>query len=333
MKMLSSNREQITRLFVLTLFALGIIICVAGGFPLLWALGFGAICFSLHARSTGMAWLEIVHLLLAGIRRVSSLLTIFLLIGMLTGIWRISGTIPFLLDKALTLIDPTFFVLWVFLLCAGLSTLIGTSFGTVSTLGVICMLMARTAGFDETLVGGAILSGVYVGDRCSPMSSSAALVSAITRTNIYDNIRNMLRTSLVPMLLTCTAYAVLSLTLPEHDATSPITLLSKHFQYGIWVLLPALTVLLLGILRINVKIAMAISILLAMSAGLLVQHASPAAIASCMLFGYVSPIPELELLNGGGGRYPWRASLALSCSHPLIRCLWNVQDSWTISGS
>ena len=211
------RRERLIRLFVLGLFVLGIAVCVIANISLLRALGFGLVCFSLHARSTGIAWPEILRLLFAGAGRVFNLLAIFLLIGMLTGVWRISGTIPLLIDKALSFIEPDFFFLWCFLLCAGLSTLLGTSFGTVSTLGVICMLMARAAGIDEVLAGGAILSGVYVGDRCSPMSSSAALVCAITGTELYANLRAMFRSGLIPLLLTSAGYALLSLLAPAHN--------------------------------------------------------------------------------------------------------------------
>ena len=70
------------------------------------------------------------------------------------------------------------------------------------------MLVAHTAGFNEILVGGAILSGVYVGDRCSPMSSSAALVCALTHTDIYGNFKRMLRNGAAPFLLTCAGYAL-----------------------------------------------------------------------------------------------------------------------------
>ena len=52
------------------------------------------------------------------------------------------------------------------------------------------------AGLDELATAGAIMSGIYVGDRCSPVSSSAALVCALTNTNIYANMRRMWTTSI-----------------------------------------------------------------------------------------------------------------------------------------
>jgi len=297
------HQRQITagQLITLGLFISGLVFCIANGFSLLFALLFGLIVFSLHARSVGIQPAEILRLLLRGVSRIANILIIFLLIGMLTGIWRLSGTIPFLIDWALSLIDPTFFILWCFLLCAGLSTLIGTAFGTVSTLGVICMLMGQTAGFNELYVGGAILSGVYVGDRCSPMSSSAALVCALTHTDIYGNFKRLLRDGSIPFLLVCAGYALLSLLEPVHEVDLNATaVLRENFHFDLWLTVPALIVLILGTFRINVKIAMATSIVLAVVIAIVFQQASPSEILNVMLFGYAPSQSGLAMLEGGG---------------------------------
>ena len=136
-------------------------------------------------------------MLWSGVRSVRNILIIFGLIGMLTAVWRASGTLPFIIHHTLQWVDPAYFILWVFLLCCLLSLLLGTAFGSVSTLGVIFMMLARSAGLDELATAGAIMSGIYVGDRCSPVSSSAALVCALTNTNIYANMRRMWTTCLL----------------------------------------------------------------------------------------------------------------------------------------
>lgn len=45
--------------------------------------------------------------------------------------------------------------------------------------GVICGTIGAAMNVDIRLVGGAMLSGVYFGDRCSPVSTSALLVADI----------------------------------------------------------------------------------------------------------------------------------------------------------
>ena len=296
-----NRKVTLGQMLALGLFIGGLIFCISGGYSLLYALGFGVLCFSAHARSVGIPLPEIVRLLAKGVSRISNILVIFLLIGMLTGVWRLSGTIPFLIDWALSLIDPTFFILWCFLLCAGLSTLIGTAFGTVSTLGVICMLMGQTAGFNELYVGGAILSGVYVGDRCSPMSSSAALVCALTHTDIYGNFKRLLRDGAIPFLLVCAGYAALSLLEPVHEVDANATaILRESFCFDFWVAIPALLVLVLGAFRVNVKIAMATSILVATGCALFLQGADIPTLLRSLVFGYSAPHEGLAMLAGGG---------------------------------
>lgn len=78
-----------------------------------------------------------------------------------------------------------------FLLCSLVSFLTGTAFGTAATMGVICMTMAKSMNVSDVLAGGAILAGIYFGDRCSPVSTSALLVSELTKTDLYENLKGM----------------------------------------------------------------------------------------------------------------------------------------------
>lgn len=87
----------------------------------------------------------------------------FVLIGCLTASWRVGGTIPFILYYSVDLIEPRYFVLCTFLLCCMMSFLTGTSFGTSSTMGVICMMISNAAGLNPMLTAGAVLSGIFSG--------------------------------------------------------------------------------------------------------------------------------------------------------------------------
>lgn len=92
--------------------------------------------------------------------------------------------------------NPNLFILYTFIISCVVSFLLGTSLGTVSTVGVALILMAKSGGTNINIVAGA-----YFGDRCSPMSSSATLVANLTRTNLYTNISNMFKTSVIPFIL------------------------------------------------------------------------------------------------------------------------------------
>ena len=57
-------------------------------------------------------------------------------------------------------------MLWAFLLSSGISVLTGTSFGTVGTIGIALMVIARSSHIAVNPVAGAIIAGAFVGDRC-----------------------------------------------------------------------------------------------------------------------------------------------------------------------
>ncbi|MFR3754199.1 MAG: Na+/H+ antiporter NhaC family protein [Enterocloster sp.] len=160
---------------------------------------FGLLCFSVYCLAKGYSARETGSMLWEGIFPGTEYPYYFVFIGGLTAVWRISGTIPYILYYAVGSIHPRYFVLCTFLLCSSMSFLTGTSFGTASTMGVICMLISNAAGLSPFLTGGAILSGSFFGDRCSPMSSSAQLICSLTRTDIYLNIKLMCRSSAVPL--------------------------------------------------------------------------------------------------------------------------------------
>lgn len=284
---------------VLSLFLGGLALCITCGRSLLWALAFGLLCFMGQALWRGVPVHRIMVLCVQGLRRLGNILTIFVLIGMLTAVWRAAGTIPYIIHPCLPLVDPAHFPLGVFLLCSLLSLLLGTSFGTASTLGVVFMLLARTAGLDPLVTAGAVMSGIYVGDRCSPMSSSAALVCALTGTSIHDNVRLMWRASFLPFLLACLAYALL----PAAPAGGGLPAVGLFFADGLvpdaWSLLPAAFMLVPLFFRLEVKKIMLGSILAGCAVSLAVQQMPFPALLHCLVCGYEPPA-GLEILSGGG---------------------------------
>lgn len=194
---------------VLCLFCLELLVCVALGWPIVAALLVGLVLFVGWALRQGYGLRAVGGMLWSGIRTAKNVLIVFLLIGVLTALWRACGTVPLLICYAVDLIHPGTLVITSFLLASAVSALMGTSFGAAATMGAVCMTAAASMGVSPVLAGGAVLSGVFFGDRCSPVSTSALLISELTHTDIYDNLRAMVRTAFVPFALTCAVYAVL----------------------------------------------------------------------------------------------------------------------------
>ena len=196
-------------MLVLAVFAAALVLCLLLGKSVLFALIFGFFLFSGYSLSRRYTVKETLQMAWRGIMTAKNVLLIFILIGMITAAWRAAGVIPYIVYHTAPLCTPHIMLLATFLLCSLISFLTGTSFGTASTMGVICASLASSMGLSPVLIGGAVLSGASFGDRCSPMSTSALLVSAVTKTDIYGNIKRMVKTSLVPFCLTCVIYFLL----------------------------------------------------------------------------------------------------------------------------
>ena len=287
---------------ILLLFCAELLTCVLLGVPILCALVLGLCLFLWYGRRCGFPWKDLLCMMRSGIYTSRSILLVFLLIGMLTALWRACGTIPLMICCALELMLPQQVLLMSFLFNCVVSMLTGTAFGTAATMGTICMSAALTLGADPALIGGAILSGVYFGDRCSPVSTSALLVSELTRTDLYRNIRAMLKTVLVPFCLSCILFTVLGRQTNGAAAVeSPYPLFTQELSLPWVTLLPAVLILVLSLLRVPVKQAMACSILAAFLLCVFVQGQSLNEIVRSMVLGYQPNEPAVaELLAGGG---------------------------------
>lgn len=287
---------------ILGMFIIGLLVCIGFNLSLLYALLFGFILFFSYGLAKNNTVKHMIQTSFKGIKTVKNILIIFLLIGILTAVWRTSGTISFIIYYSTKLIIPEAFILITFLLCCILSILTGTAFGTAATMGVICMTMANAIGANKILVGGAILSGIYFGDRCSPMSTSALLTSELTGTNIYKNIQLMIKTSIIPFIFTCAVYLISGFLFESKSAPLGIrSLFADNFNLHWITILPAIIIIALSIFKVNVKITMALSIIIGSIICILVQKVEFTSLFKMFITGYHSSNSELAIMLNGGG--------------------------------
>lgn len=296
-------KVQTSETAVLVVFAVTLIGCILAGIPILAALALGYLIFFAYTLSRGYTVRDILGMSWKGIKTAKNILITFLLIGMLTALWRAAGTIPAIVSYCAGLMNPSVMILMAFLLNCLVSVLTGTAFGMAATMGVICMTMAKAMGCNEILTGGAILSGVFFGDRCSPVSTSALLVSELTHTNIFDNIRLMVRTAIVPLILTCAFYGVCGIAFPAAEAgnLSLTESFSGVFHLGLIPILPAVVIMVLSLFRVQVRMAMLASIMTALGVCLFWQHTDLFLIVGILVNGYQSPDPSISSMIDGGG--------------------------------
>ncbi len=78
---------------VLGLFCAGLVLCLALDASILYALLAGLLLFLLYGRRKGFSWSALLKMALDGVMTVRNILITFLLIGVLTALWRAAGTL------------------------------------------------------------------------------------------------------------------------------------------------------------------------------------------------------------------------------------------------
>jgi NhaC family Na+:H+ antiporter len=245
----------------------------------------------------------IVRMAIFGSRQSWPVIKILLLIGAVTAVWMAAGTVPALVYYGIQFISPHGFIVTAFGLTSLVSLLLGTSFGTASTIGVALMMMAKGSDVNPHLIAGAIIAGAYVGDRSSPMSSSAHLVAIITRTNLYTNLRNMIATGILPFGISLVLYWLLSWAHPVTLSQSELPQeLDRLFQLHWLVLLPAFTLLVLAVARVQTTIAMLSSLAVAAIVAVQIQQISLGQVVQFAIVGFSlsEDTPVRSILVGGG---------------------------------
>ena len=289
-------------IIAILLFSLSLIFCLLLKLSVVYALIIGYMIFVIYGLIKGHNLIVLIKKSFEGVLTVKNILLVFILIGMITALWRASGTIAYIVYMGSKLISPSILILLTFLLCSILSVLIGTSLGTAATMGVICASIGKAMGVNPYYIGGAVLSGIYFGDRCSPMSTSALLIAELTKTNLYTNIKLMIKTSIIPFIVTCLFYLLLGFKSTVSNISVDVTeIFKQNYNLNIIVIIPAILIIILSILKINVKKTMLVSIVISFIIAMFIQRDSIVALINYCIFGYHHSNERLNLMMKGGG--------------------------------
>ena len=289
-------------LIILAIFAVSLFLCIGLDISIIVALLLGFALFFFYGIYKKHSAREMFFFALSGIRTTRNILITFVLIGIITALWRACGTIPYIVYYSTRFCTPQTMVLFTFLLCCLISFLTGTAFGTAATMGVICVTLANSMGIPVLYSGGAVLAGSYFGDRCSPMSTSALLVSSLTDTSLFRNIKVMIKTSFVPFILSCILYLIPGMGFASGKESSEVLeLFREYFVFHPAALIPAAVIILFSLLRINVKITMSVSILCSIAVSVLIQQLPLSELIQAAIFGFQPADPDVSALLSGGG--------------------------------
>ncbi|SDM92320.1 transporter, NhaC family (TC 2.A.35) [Paenibacillus sp. yr247] len=258
------------------------------------AIGFSLGLLTLVAliRRRGAAFPDILQSMWEGIKHTKEVIWILALVGIVIPTWTMSGTIPYMIDKGLQIVDPSFFLTFSFILSACISMLLGTSTGTLSSVGIPLIGLGVLLQIPLPMIAGALVSGAFVGDRTSPFSSANRLVASSTGVSVHELFKVLLPTTIGALGATLGFFLICDLSGAWHQ--SVIGLLSQQFdsgfKYSLWLLLPVLVLLISILIRFKTRNGFLLSIACAIVISVTFQHVTLNEWLHDMWFGYHSSL-------------------------------------------
>ncbi|HEY2495207.1 MAG TPA: Na+/H+ antiporter NhaC [Paenibacillus sp.] len=281
-------------------------------------------------RFFGFSWKKLESAIIQGIQTAIMPILILSLIGILIAVWMMSGTVPTILYYGMDYIEPNYFAVSALYVTIVVSMFTGSSFTTVSTVGVALMGIALTTGISPTLAAGAVICGACFGDKMSPLSDTTNFAPAVAGISLFTHIRNMVYTTL-PALVVTTVFFLLAPKTNTIDLSS-IQQIKLALQDGFhihWLtLVSPLAVIACSIKRIPILPTLVIGIVTGLLVTALIQQQTAIDVwFSVMQSGYKSTIANetvASIVNRGGLQSMMRSVslilIALSLGGLLQHC-------------
>jgi len=217
------------------------------------ALLFAAATASIVGVKFGAKWKTILDGISKSISSTTPSLIILLLIGALAGTWLLSGIVPAMIYYGLQILNPTIFLFATAIITAIVSLATGSSWSTIATIGIALLGIGQALGFPTGLIGGAIISGAYFGDKMSPLSDTTNLAPAMAGTDLFTHIKYMMYTTIPSFAITLIIFLIIGFTYTTsgtQDISELLTAITNSFNVSGWLFLVPVLIIALIIKKI-----------------------------------------------------------------------------------
>lgn len=172
---------------------------------------FVMLCLLIYGRVRGISYGKMQNAMAITLMSSVGALYLFFFIGILITALLISGSIPSLIYYGTSLMNADYFYVSVFLVTGIIGISLGSSLTTVATLGVAFMGIGEAFSADAMITAGAVVSGAFLGDKMSPLSDTTTIAAATVGVDLFEHIKNMMRTTVPALIICCGLYIYLSL--------------------------------------------------------------------------------------------------------------------------
>lgn len=272
---------------------------------------------AIYGHLRGFKWETVMEGMRGGLRAGVDPLVIFLSIGVLIATWIFSGTIPTIMYFGFKIISVKFFLPTVFIVCTLVGVACGSSFTTVSTMGIAFIGIGATLKINPGLTAGVIVSGAFCGSNISPLSGTTNLAASVGKISIYEHIKALMITDIPAWAICVILYTVLGLNSKKVSLVAVHRMmkgLANGFWISGWAMLPVVLLIVLAILQVPAIPSLGLGSLFAALLGWIHSPStSITAITKTIMMGYVSHTGNktIDTLLSKGGISSMLTSLAL----------------------
>lgn len=233
---------------------------------------------------------------------------IILAVGMMIASFMAAGTVPTILVAGLKLITPKFFLALTFIMCCIMSVIMGTSWGTLGTVGIAMMGVGAGLGVNPAITAGAVVSGAWFGDKMSPMSDSTIMCSTITETYIMDHIKARMQTTIPAAVVSVIIYLGIGIFISgdSYDASTVDSImngLKGMFHINLIPVIPIVIVIVMILMKKGTIVSMMSGTVVAILIAVIYQGYSVADMGTFLYSGFTCDTKNeilISLLNRGG---------------------------------
>lgn len=264
---------------------------------------------SLMAVRMGHTWQELEEKMLNSIASIFQAVMILLMVGMVIGAWIQGGIVPSLIYYGLKLINPNIFLVTIFVVMSICSVATGTSWTIVGTLGVAAMGIGEGLGIPAAITAGAVVGAGYFGDKFSPLSDTPNLHCAICGVSLFDNFKNILKTTIPMYIVAVILTAVVGMKYSSGEGVGMesidiiIATLDETFVISPLLILPVFMVVGMIIFKIPAIPGIFLMSLVGALCAIFVQGAGLASVITSIHTGYVGDtgVATVDSLLSRGG--------------------------------
>jgi NhaC family Na+:H+ antiporter len=167
----------------------------------------------------------------------------------------------------------------------------GTSYGTIGTVGIALVGVSVALRVDVPVTAGAVLCGAYFGDKMSPLSDTTNIAAAVGEADVFRHIRSMMYTTIPAAIITLGLFFLVGRGegSAELEQIQPMmAAIGDHWHVSPLHLIPILLMLGMALRRVGTLLLLFVSVVVGMAWAGVFQEGSLASVFSAATVGFVS---------------------------------------------